>query len=222
VIRLYVVVEGSTEQAFATSVLYPHLLDHGAALTAPLIGKPGHKGGRVNYARARRDVLLFLKQDRNAYCTTLFDFYGRGKGFADVPASAATADDKAKAIEHGFHADVVNAMGSNFRPERFIPYVQMHEFEGLLFSEPTELAKGIGVPALSEDFAAMREQFHTPEDIDDGPTTAPSKRIVALAPRYQKVVDGNLVANRIGLPGMRQECRRFDAWIRSLESLGSR
>jgi hypothetical protein len=219
-IRLYVVVEGATEEGFARAVLYPHLLDRGVCLCTPRIGKPGHKGGRVNYARAKKDILLLLKQDRNAYCTTLFDFYGLGEGFPRraVPVNASV-DQKAKSVEDPFHKDITTEMGHMFDVRRFIPYLQMHEFEGLLFSDVTVLAAKVGRPDLLTGLEAVRGEFRNPEEIDDGPTSAPSKRIQSLVPNYDKVFHGSLAARGIGLTRMRQECPRFSAWISRLEAL---
>ncbi len=50
---------------------------------------------------------------------------------------------------------------------RFLPYVQMYEFEGLLFSDPAKLAQGLGEADLEADFAKIRAGFPTPEEIND-------------------------------------------------------
>lgn len=222
-IRLYIVVEGATEETFVSELLYPHLLARDICLSARRIGKPGHKGGRVNFDRVRKDVLLLLKQERGTYCTTLFDFYGLGEGFPTVPVpSNASVEEKARAVELPFREHIEREMGHAFHPQRFIPYLQMHEFEGLLFSDPRTLATGVGRPDLYDQFAAIRSEFETPEDIDDGTITAPSKRIEAIVPGYSKVFHGNLAALEIGLDTMRRECPRFNAWVERLELLGVR
>ena len=217
-IRLYLVVEGATEETFASELLYPHLLAHGVCLTARRIGKPGHKGGRVNYSRAKKDVLLLLKQDRAAYCTTLFDFYGLGEGFPrqSVPPNASSAQ-KAQSVETPFHADIAMEMGEAFPPQRFLPYFQMHEFEGLLFSDCSAFSRGIYRPDLQPAFQAIRDQFETPEEIDDSPITAPSKRVRDLIPNYEKPLLGTLAALEIGLEAIRVQCPHFNAWLTRLE-----
>ena len=93
----------------------------------------------------------------------------------------------------------------------------MHEFEGLLFSDTGKFAAGIGRPELSKDFQAIRAQFSTPEEINDSPVTAPSKRIVKLIPEYNKPIMGSLAALEIGLDAIRQECPFFRAWLERLE-----
>jgi len=102
---------------------------------------------------------------------------------------------------------------------RFIPYVQMHEFEALLFSDPAAFAKGIESPDKAKDFHKIRSLFDTPEDINDGAETAPSKRILKLVPAYEKPIQGSLGAIEVGLTAMRQTCVLFDAWLKQLEAL---
>ena len=108
-------------------------------------------------------------------------------------------------------------MGEDFDPRRFVPYVMMHEFEGLLFSDPERLGEGIGRPGLAPAFEAIRKQFSTPEEINDSPQTAPSKRILGLVPEYEKPLMGTLAVLEIGLDTIRQECPLFRAWVERLE-----
>ncbi len=95
----------------------------------------------------------------------------------------------------------------------------MHEFEGLLFSDCAAFSRGIGKPELESRFQEIRDQFTTPEEINDSPETAPSKRVEALVPGYQKPFLGNLAILEIGLERIRTECPLFDAWLRQLENL---
>lgn len=212
--RVNIVVEGQTEETFVKEILAPALGYKGVYANARLLGRPGHQGGRVNYARVKTDVAAFLKQDTQAYCTTLLDLYGLGKGF---PGSLSSPAD----IERVMKADLHAALGHRWRADvRFIPYVQRYEFEGLLFSNPAALAAGMSRPHLSAAFQEIRAGFQTPEDINDSPQTAPSKRILRLHPPYQKPTHGVLAAKAIGLEIIRRECPRFAAWVKQLESLG--
>ena len=101
-------------------------------------------------------------------------------------------------------------------------YVQQYEFEALLFSDAGAFSI---LPGISNEqvarLRAMRNQFQfpTPEDINDSPDTAPSKRIANVIPRYNKRANGYVVALEIGLPAIRDACPRFDAWLARLESL---
>jgi hypothetical protein len=110
-------------------------------------------------------------------------------------------------------------MGDRWRPDRFVPFVVMHEFEGLLFSDPVAFSKGIGRPDLATEFSAIRKQFTSPEEIDDSPITAPSKRLQALVPGYEKPLLGILAILEIGLTRIRAECPHFNGWLERLESL---
>lgn len=104
---------------------------------------------------------------------------------------------------------------------RFIPYVQMYEFEGLLFSDPEKMAQGIGQISLSGSLMKIRNQFNSPEEINDSVTTAPSKRIEKLFTAYEKPLHGSLAAKEIGLDVIRRECKRFDEWLKKLAALRS-
>ena len=77
-------------------------------------------------------------------------------------------------------------------------------------------------PGLIEKLKAIRSKFETPEDINDGCTTHPSKRIEDLMPTYQKRVNGPFLADRMGLHAIRAECPRFNQWVERLESLDQR
>jgi len=67
--RIKIVVEGQTEESFVQRVLAPTLWLREIYLTPIILGVPGHKGGNVNYARVKKDVLLHLRQDPTAYCS---------------------------------------------------------------------------------------------------------------------------------------------------------
>ena len=110
-------------------------------------------------------------------------------------------------------------MGRNFNPDRFIPYVMMHEFEAMLFSDCQHSHTAIGRMDLTPNLQSIRDDFNTPEEIDDSPDTAPSKRIEALLPAYQKTTMGLQAAQSIGLESIRNQCPHFDAWLHRLETL---
>lgn len=109
-------------------------------------------------------------------------------------------------------------MGSNFDARRFIPFVIMHEFEGLLFSDCARFADGIGHPHLAHRFQAIRDQFTNPEEINDSAITAPPKRVQELVSGYEKPLLGTLAVIEIGLDRIRAECPHFRRWIERLET----
>ena len=97
----------------------------------------------------------------------------------------------------------------------------MHEFEALLFSDCERFGRGIGRPNLAASFQGIRDDFACPEEIDDSPETAPSKRVESLVPRYEKPLLGTLAALEIGLDVMRRDCPHFGAWLAHLEELAN-
>jgi len=162
-----------------------------------------------------------LKQDRDAYCSTMFDLYGLRPGFPGFPLPPNLPNvEKVIRIEQAITADIIAAV-PQLRPDvRFLPYLQLHEYEGLLFSDPTAFATGVGQGQLAPQFEQVRRSFATPEDINDNANTAPSKRVIGIYPAYNKVLDGTLAAQSVGIARMRQECPHFRSWIESLEALG--
>ena len=117
-------------------------------------------------------------------------------------------------------AEIVAEMGGDqFYPNRFIPFVTMHEFEGLLFSDCARFSSGIGRPDLQDSFQQIRDDFGSPEEINDSPNTAPSKRIMRLMPEYDKPLFGTLAVIEIGLERIRRECQHFHNWLERIERI---
>jgi hypothetical protein len=220
--RVYVVAEGPTEELFLSEILAPTLFPLQVYLQPIVLGPSGHRGGHVSYARVRRDILAYLKQDRQACCSTMLDFYGLGKGFPGQPLPAdLSGREQAARIERAMAADIGGEV-PDLRPDvRFIPYLQLHEYEGLLFSDPAAFATSIGQKHLAQRFQEIRNEFTTPEDINDDPNTAPSKRVLGLYASYRKVLGGTIAAKAIGIDRMRQECPHFRDWVERLEALAA-
>ena len=224
--RLLVHVEGQTEESFVNEVLAPALLAKGyAAVSARIVGNARlrkNRGGIRPWPSVKKDILKHLKEDSGCIATTMVDYYGLPQvGDAAWPGRAQAAGlspiEKAKFVETAILNDLTNEVGLN--QDRFVPFVVMHEFEGLLFSNCAAFSKAIGRPNLQQGFQDIRDQFATPEEINDSPLSAPSKRVEALVPGYQKPFLGVLAALEIGLASIRAECPRFNHWLSKLESL---
>ena len=221
--NLVVHVEGQTEERFVDTLLAPHLSACGySVVRAGFIG--GMQGGITSWTVARSDIVNHLEEDLECIATTMVDYYGLpATGASSWPgrtqASQLPFADKAPTIEAALLASVLREMGPAFDRSRFVPHVMMHEFEALLFSDCDAFARGISRRALNTEFQRIRDAFDSPEEIDDSPTTAPSKRIEALVSGYQKPVMGTLAAQEIGLQTMREECPHFGHWIARLEQL---
>ena len=208
--RIAIVVEGQTELDFVDKVLSPNLWEQEVYPSPRLLG---HNGGNVSVDRLATDMASYLVDFD--YVTSLVDFYGfRDKGNLTV-----------QELEQRINEEVSRRVRRQQAQSRAFAYVQLHEFEGLLFSDvyaferaPIELPDGCVDKLLS---IRTDPSFPTPEDINDSPDTAPSRRIADLVPRYRKRANGSLIAEQIGLDAIRRECPRFNAWVARMESLSN-
>lgn len=202
-IRLAISAEGATEVEFVKRVLSVHLLYVGVEST------PIPLRGNISMPRLSQRMSQ-LYHDFDAV-TSLVDFYGfKGKGSLTP-----------RELEQRLLSNIQSEIHRNWDARRVIPYIQVHEFEALLFSDTTAFPAIVTTlsPELLAELTAIRQQFPTPEHINDNPNTSPSHRITDIIPRYNKVVAGPLIAQEIGLPKIRQQCPRFNAWLTRLENL---
>lgn len=221
-IRIKVICEGPTEQEFVGEVLRPHYV--GQMHWDPMLaGKASAcpQGGDVRWGRVWPDLVRAIKQDPTAVITTLFDFYGLGSDFPGrQTAYGRFPAVKAKQVERGILEFIQEHMGGHWNPHHFVPYIQMHEFEGILFSDPAGFAASLYSPELEPAMSLiLAAAGGDPEAINDGPTTAPSKRIVGQKPDYNKVLHGNIAAMAVGLETIRSSCRHFNEWLSTIELL---
>jgi len=218
--RVHVICEGQTEEMFVNLMLQPHFDAHRIEVHPKLLGEIGRRGGNVGYKRVLTDIRLLLTHDPKAYVTTFIDFYGIYADFPGVSQAKKlrTAWERHDAVVNALFAQLADDLGEE-QAGRVVPYIQMHEFEGLLFSSPHDLASGILQPHLWKKFDKILFAFNTPEDINDSIETAPSKRIQNIFRGYRKVLHGTIIAKRIGLERIRQTCPLFDEWLYRLEQL---
>lgn len=225
--RILVHVEGETEETFVKEVLAPHLLPLGHFAEARLMGNArlrSRRGGIRPWPPTLQDIVRHLTGDQGVIVTTMVDYYalpqsGPGAWPGRAEAANLSFPTRASTICSALSADVAAAMGHAFNQSRFLPYVMMHEFEAMLFSDCDRFAHGIGQPHLASRFRVVREKYTSPEEINDSPITAPSKQVIGILPNYQKPFHGNLAILEIGLDRIRSECRTFDEWISRLEQL---
>jgi acyl-CoA-binding protein len=232
-IRLNFIVEGTTEEIFVRDVLKESFAEKNIFVSARRVEtsrkqlrdadhyKPGkrvriYRGGVPNFEKVRRDINRWLTEDNSAYLTTMFDLYALPDDFPrfDEAIRKSNPYEKVKAIEEGFKEKINNP--------HFIPYIQLHEFEGLLFSNIEvidEVLRPYQDRSQLDKLRDIRSQFATPEDINDGAETAPSKRLLNLYTFYNKDVFGSRIANRIGIDNIRNECKHFNEWLVTLIGL---
>ena len=201
-IRLAIVVEGQTEEEFVKSVLADHLRQIGVEPIPILLG------GDVTAARLTKHMADSCWNFD--FVTSLVDFYGfSGKGNRTV-----------EELEQHLNIGIQTRVGPRWDQRKVVPYVQKHEFEGLLFSDVNAFRAATYASEESiSQLSKVRSRFPTPEDINDDPNTAPSKRIANAIPSYRKRLNGPPVAKEIGLDVIREECPRFHEWVGRLESL---
>lgn len=224
--RLNLVVEGQTEEGFVNQVLAPHLATLGIVAVARCVTtrrdrhRPDlvHRGGLPSYGKARRDLGRWMAEDAGAVFTTMFDLYALPEDFHGFEDARRLVDPYQRV------AFLEAALADDVKDHRLIPYLQLHEFEALLFCDPEKfdweyLEHEQAITRLIE----IAEAHDSPELINDDPETAPSKRIVRHIPEYafQKASAGPLIAQRIGIERMRERCPHFAEWLGRLEALAS-
>lgn len=220
-VNLVILGEGQTEEVFVREVLAPELAARGIFVHAQTVksSRTG-RGGALNLDRVRKNLRDILGQRSDTYVSTLFDLYGLGPSFADFAQSRQHPPaSRARRIEHHLHQDIVAHSGC--RRERFIPHVQPHEFEALLFSDVRHISATRPEWAqYCSDLKRVREEYENPEHINDSPTTAPSKRLMnLLKPSYKKTTHGPVIAKRIGQATIRAACPHFGQWFDKLTAL---
>lgn len=226
--RLFMHVEGSTEERFVKEILADHLYRHGyrqvSARTIGLAQERGRRGGIRGWPEAKKGIVNHLRGDRDAISTTMVDYYGLperppGAWPGRATSGKVSMPDRATHVEDAIRHDLQGELGDKFQTHRFIPYVMLHEFEAMLFSDCTLFAQGIGRPELEPEFQAIVKTAGGPEAINDTLDGAPSKRIETLAPGYSKPFLGTTAARFIGLDKIRAACPHFDEWLTRLEEI---
>ncbi len=219
-IEVVVIVEGKTEQIFIDSILAPYLGSKNIGMRATQVSKPGQKGGDVRFVRVKKDIKNHLKQRPDTYVSTFVDYYGikEWPGLDKVTPQTAPAQ-IAKALNEAAIDKVADFLPEVQTERRFIPFIAVHEFEALLFSDAETLAD-----LLSIDISKVNDvldEFGQPEAINNNPHTAPSKRLDLWTKhgKFPKTTMGITIAHRIGIEKMRKKCSLFDAWLQTFEKI---
>jgi len=224
---LQIIVEGSTEETFVNDVMVKHFAPLNIFLSARKIrtgwdrinNKPA-KGGLLKYIKFRNDVLRWIESDRgraNTFYTSFIDLYA----FPKDDQSPYTEQIQNIVDPYQRITSLEKAITLDINHPAFFPYVQLHEFEAFLLVDPDRLIlmypEGqTGINRLKRDIGNSN-----PEEINESPQSAPSKRIIRFLPNYegQKAQVGPLVAEDIGLTLLRTNCPHFNDWITKLENI---
>ena len=193
--RCLLLVEGQTEELFVRQVLQPHMRTLGidtvptVITTKRVLSGPDHKGSVSDYERVDRQVRRLLG-DTAATVSTMLDYYGLPRDFPGMSdRGTLSAKDHVVHIERKFGDAIAN--------DRFIPNLMLHEFEALVFADLGRCS-WVLKDAKMQHLQDARRAVSTPEDINDNPATAPSKRLRSACPGYDKSVMGPMAlkANR--------------------------
>jgi hypothetical protein len=222
--NLYLTVEGQTEEDFALKLLQPHLSAFNVFLLPPrFTGPHGRRHGQIprggmfnSFQHALGDMRRWLKEIHaaDARFSMMVDLYGLPTDFPGYAEAGAQADcyQRANVLEAALAAELAD--------HRFIPYLQIQEFEALVLSLPGQLSEWFedrqqALAALAREC----EPFPTPERINLGQHSHPKARIQKHFADYDENVHGPLLTHAIGLPTLRDRCPHFGQWLTRLEQL---
>lgn len=213
--RIIVICEGQTEEEFVKTTLQSELGSTKNIYFFPVLIKKS-KGGIVPWIDIKKQIEIHLKEDKEAFITTLLDYYGiyAHHKFPSWEEAHKIVDKNQRldALEEAMKNDIDSKLSN-----RFIPFLLLHEFEALIFSDKDELLRqidnnDIDIKELNNVFI----KFSNPEDINDGIDTSPSKRLLKIIKGYDKIVYGNIIIEAIGIHKIRSKAARFDKWLNSL------
>lgn len=224
---IHILCEGQTEQGFVEEVLRPYLQNNSITGVKGILittnKKKNARGGMLTYNHALTDLNLLQQTkidgdyERHIF-TTMFDLYALPDDFPGFEKRKTISDPylKVSNLEKDF-ADAIN-------DKRFIPYIQLHEFEALLFCGIEYIAKLYpDCEKRCEQLTQTLQEAGNPELINNSPETAPSKRITKAIEgdkkmhyNYNKPKTGKFVTKHIGIDELRLKCKHFDEWIEKL------
>lgn len=211
---VFVYCEGQTEESFINNILEPYFYNMNIYIK-PIIHKTKRtnmktfKGGVGNYYIIKKEIINLCKNP-NIFVTTMFDYYGMPK---DTPAINCVESDiykKIKIIEESINQDI------GYKNLFF--NLVVHEFEGLLFSNPKSFSIYVNNNIVSK-LQAIKDKALSPEHINNSINTAPSKRILNLVPDYSKSRMGIIISKKIGINTMIKECKHFSNWINRIKNI---
>ena len=223
--RLYLFAEGRTEQTFAHTVLMPHLAEHKIYMHNPVLITHAHKKHRIHRGGGRKfrpmqnDICRFLEQEsaNDVFFTSMIDLYALHSGFPGVEEAVKYRSEPYRRVEA-----LEKSWAEETHDRRFIPHIQLHEYEAYLFTDISTLSYHYEDRQREvEELRRIADSVESPELIDDGADTAPSKRIIERLPLYEheKATVGVQAAQRIGLARIRDGCPHFSRWVEQLEGL---
>jgi hypothetical protein len=92
----------------------------------------------------------------------------------------------------------------------------------MVLADCNRLGEVMGDPGPAAELGRVVRLESSPEFVNDGIDTAPSKRIKKAYPQYEKTLHGPLVIADAGIDTIRSTCPHADDWLRRLETRMSR
>jgi len=214
--RLVIIAEGETEESFVNNILCPFFCSKGIYNSIQCFKTKHSHGGMSKYSYIKKDILNII-YEKDVVVSMMIDFYRLPSdfpGFNDLKVTQ-THQEQANLLETRIKKDLENSQNQLF--DNFIPYIQLHEFEALVFASIS------GIDSLFErsemDYNGLMnviQQYPNPEDINNHPDTAPSVRLKKLISGYNKVLHGIDIINTVGMAELLEKCPRFKTWIESM------
>lgn len=213
--RLIIVVEGDTEKEFIDNVLSPYLYERGVQSVSCF--KIKHtKGGLTKYRHLKTDLLNCVYEN-DLLVSTLIDYYALPKDFPQYEEASMIVDkaERLTFLEKAIIEDIQKEKDEYF--PNLLPYIQLHEFEALVFSSLHGISSLFGDDEANfTEIRRIIDSHPNPEDINDNPSSAPSKRLLQLIKGYNKVVDGIMIIEETGIETVLKKCPRFNSWVETL------
>lgn len=210
--RLHILVEGQTEETVVREVFEPHWEAAGWLVTASILktkvpaGGRAYRGGVTSWAKLEREIRHLLHDSSLTVLSTVIDYYGfpdDAPGMADRPQGGSMLR-----VGH-----VENAVAAVIGDRRFVPHLALHEAESWVFAAAEQLGEWYDDADLAARLRSDTDAAGGPELVNDGPATAPSKRLLCYRPDYAKTLDGPAAIAELGLPELRVRCPHLDGWL---------
>lgn len=209
---LTILCEGATERNFVVATLAPYLREKS------IFAKPVNLGGTPNLSHLHRQINYALRSRRtHEHVSTMLDLYALGRLPGNEVREGEGPRDRVRRIEQ--------ELWKKFPTSNFIPYIQLHEFEALIFVDIAKIVEAFPDGEAEDAVDPLLRQMEglEPELINCGESTHPKKRLCNAIPIYSDVYStvGPEIVHGIGLSRVRSICPNFDGWLTKLEQLGS-
>jgi Domain of unknown function (DUF4276) len=215
--HLHILCEGQTEEILAREVIAPSFANTDTRVTQSIFttkhpaGGPAFKGGLSRWPKLELELRLLLRDSSTTVLTTMFDYYA-------FPADAPGMADRPHGSPYDRVRHVETALVEAISDRRFLPNLILHETEAWVLADCGRLGQMMGDPGPAAKLESVVLQEASPELVNDGINTAPSKRIISAYPQYTKTIDGPLVIADVGLDAIKVSCPHANDWLGEVEA----